>query len=165
MEAEKHGTKLVLANGYVNKEKRWFDERIIAKGKGTRYVWLTEQGVKIEVPGETGRTKMTGHPELQRLAAEDILRLGGPGNGVQRVIYYGYRSGSKAEKARLAAKTRPEHEFDSALLFGEGYGKAEAEHFRPAYCVLALGGTGHCPPKAKRNRHPRVAKHRPAVSS
>jgi alpha-tubulin suppressor-like RCC1 family protein len=137
--AEKSHNKLLLAKNYVNVEKRGFVDQILARGRGTRHVWLSEQGVELESGGGNG-TKLTGHPELQRLAAQDFLRLGSPSTGVERVTYYGYKTPPKAER---------KYEFDSALLLGEGYGAKESEHFRPAYCVLALGESEGCPSKVK----------------
>jgi hypothetical protein len=141
-EESDHG-KDVIAKNYVNSEKRAFVHRIEAKGRGSRHVWLTEQGVRIETTSVTGTTKLTGNTELQRLAAQDFLRLGSPGTGVERVFYYEYKGPSKVEKERLAAEVPQEHPFDSALLAGEGYGPEPAD-FRPAYCVLALAEDEGC---------------------
>ena len=146
---DSHG-KVVLAKNYVNEEKRWFVKRLVNKSRGTRHVWLTEQGVKLETTGTTGDTKLTGKPELQRLAAQDFLRLGSPSTGVERVYYYEYRGPSK--ESEEAAHEKGEHLFDAGLLEGPGKKPGEVTEpgdFRPAYCVLALGDSEGCPSKVK----------------
>jgi alpha-tubulin suppressor-like RCC1 family protein len=136
------GGKEVIAHSYTNSEADSFVRLIKSKRLGSTHIWLTEQGVKVETAGGgTGSTRLTGHPELQRLAAQDFIRLGSPSMHIERLYYYQYRGPSKERKEELAAKEQ--HEFDSALLAGEGYGP-EPKNWRPAFCVLVLGDNG-CP--------------------
>jgi hypothetical protein len=91
---------------------------------GKPRIWLSEQGVELE--SEAGPTRLKGNPELQRLAAEDFLRLSSV-ERVELVDYYMYHS-----PAPTTEHPHPEKEpvFDSALLDEKG-------NPRPAYCVLA----------------------------
>jgi hypothetical protein len=142
VQAEEQGGKEVIAKDYTNPEASNYVRFIKSKRIGSTHIWLTEQGVTVETSAsKTGSTRLTGHPELQRLAAQDFLRLGSPSMQVERLYYYQYKGPSKELKERLAAKE--EHEFDSALVAGEGFG-SEPTDWRPAYCVLALGDSG-CP--------------------
>jgi hypothetical protein len=139
---ELSGGKEVIARNYVNKEEREFVSHIKTKRMGSTHIWLSEQGVKVETESSPGTTKLSGNGELQRLAAQDFLRLGSPSARVERAYYYGYRGPSKEEKE--AAEAKKGYLFDSALIKGEGYG-IEPEDWRPAYCVLALGNHEGCP--------------------
>ena len=60
---------------------------------------------------------------------------------IERIYYYQYKGPAKERKEALAKLEK--HEFDSALLAGEGYGP-EPTNWRPAFCVLVLGENG-CP--------------------
>jgi alpha-tubulin suppressor-like RCC1 family protein len=79
----------------------------------------------------------------QRDAAKDFLKLGEvhlakEASRVELVDYYLYK-GPNAESLKVPGH---EHEFDSALLPGEGVTEEQghpAENPRQAYCVLALG--------------------------
>ncbi len=144
VEAEKQSGQWVIGRTYRNSEANDYVKYIKSRRMGSTHVWLSEQGVWIEAPHGNGRTRLTGNDELQRLAAQDFLRLGDPSMHVERIYYYEYKGPSKARKEELAAHKPKEYEFDSALLAGEGYG-SEPQDWRPAYCVLVLGEEG-CPP-------------------
>ncbi len=145
VQAESQSGKEVIAKDYTNAEADNYVRFIKSKRLGSTHIWLTEQGVKVETnTNETGTTRLTGHPELQRLAAQDFLRLGSSSMHVERLYYYQYKGPSKERKEQLAAhKPKGEREFASALLAGEGYGP-EPKNWRPAFCVLVLGENG-CP--------------------
>jgi alpha-tubulin suppressor-like RCC1 family protein len=142
---EMHAGKEVIAKNYRNLEARALVSYIKTKRLGSTHIWLSEQGIRIKTTGPKGTTRLTDNGELQRLAAQDFLRLGNPSEHLERVYYYGYRGPSKARVEELANKGK--HEFDSALLAGEGFG-AEPIDWRPAYCVLALGNNEGCSARA-----------------
>lgn len=121
---------------YVNKEARGFANSTRARFLGA-HVWLTEQGVLLQYEG---KTRLDGNLELQRLAAQDFLRLGRSSQHFERAYYYLYEGPSEE---RLEEK---KGEFDSALLHGEGV--HEGREPREAYCVLALGDNSGCPAKS-----------------
>ena len=137
----KDGDKEVLGN-YVNKESQGF-VRQTKELYRSAHVWLTEQGVILQ--NETKETPLYNNPVLQRLAAQDFLRLGSPSEHTEWVYYYLYYGPTAATVAK-----KP-HAFDSALLPGEGVTEEAhhpAENPRQAYCVLALGEKEGCPATA-----------------
>ena len=137
----KEGDKEVLGN-YVNKEAQGFVQQT-KKLYRTAHIWLTEQGVLLQT-GEVS-TRLYQKPELQRLAAQDFLRLGRPSEHIEWAYYYLYHGPTAA---RILEN---KYEFDSALLPGEGVTEEDrhpAENPRQAYCVLALGLEG-CPATSK----------------
>jgi hypothetical protein len=83
-----------------------------------------------------------GHPEVQRLAAQDFLRLGRSAEHFEWAYYYLYEGPTKDA---MLAQGEGTHLFDSALLEGEGV--HEKQEPREAYCVLALGDNAGCPAK------------------
>jgi PKD repeat protein len=111
----------------------------ITQRLGHPHIWLSELGVELQ--DNRKWTPLVGHPVLQRDAAEDFLRVGPAHPRVDREYYYLYVG--PTESAIEKAKTK--HQFDSALLPGEGVteeDKYRTEDPRPAYCVLALGTKG-----------------------
>jgi hypothetical protein len=137
VKAVKEGDKEVLGK-YVNKEVQKFAEKT-KELYSSAHIWLTEQGVLLQNEKET---PLYNDALLQKLAAQDFLRLGRPSEHTEWVYYYLY-SGPNA--ATVAAKP---HAFDSALLPGEGVTEEAghpAENPRQAYCVLALNDKEGCP--------------------
>ena len=133
----------VLAN-YANPEAQGY-VRATKKLFRNAHVWATEQGVLLQ--NSKTETSLYMHPELQRLAAKDFLRLSRPSEHIEWAYYYLYHGPSKASREA----PQHEHEFDSALLPGEDVteeGHHPAEDPRQAYCVLALGLEG-CPATSK----------------
>jgi hypothetical protein len=96
-------------------------------GLGKPRVWLSEQGVELK--NNSGFTRLYGNDRLQRVAAEDFLRLGEGSGRVSLVDYY-----MSAAPEAIVGHPHPEREgalvFDSALA-------GELGQPRPAYCVLA----------------------------
>jgi hypothetical protein len=143
--------KEVIAKNYKNTEAQSLVHYIKTKRLGSTHIWLSEQGVQVETnKNQSGETRLSENGELQRLAAQDFLRLGQSSEHIERIYYYGYRGPSKAKKEELDMAKPPQHLFDSALLDGEGFG-AEPEDWRPAYCVLALGNNNGCPAHVSTN--------------
>ena len=89
----------------------------------------------------SNRTRLYENTELQRLAARDFLRLGGASEHFEWAYYYLYEGPSQV----TLSEPHHEHDFDSALLHGEGV--HENQEPREAYCVLALGNSAGCPAK------------------
>jgi len=125
------------------------------KRLGASHVWLSEQGVMLQNGGTATKLDDSSQAEdatRQRDAAKDFLKLGDVHlakevSRVELVDYYLY----KGPSAEVLAQPGHEHEFDSALLPGEGVTEEQghpAESPRQAYCVLALGLEG-CPAVAK----------------
>lgn len=141
VEAERSGGHKTIARTYRNSEAQDLVRLVKRRRMGSTHVWMSEQGVQISTGIGDGTTRLTGHPELQRLAAQDFLRLMRPSEHLERVNYYGYR-GLTAERLEILAKSK-RHDFDSAMLAGEGVTTEATE--RPAYCVLALGHNDGCP--------------------
>lgn len=134
----KEGDKEVLGN-YVNKEAKGFVTKIKDLYRSA-HIWLTEQGVILQ--NETKATHLYNNAVLQRLAAQDFLRLGRPSEHAEWVYDYLYRGPT------AATIVKKPHAFDSALLSGEEVTEEDhhpAENPRQAYCVLALGDKEGCP--------------------
>ncbi len=130
--------KEILGN-YLNKEAKGFAR--YTRGMSSfrsAHIWLSEQGVLLK---DKELTRLYRNIELQRLAAQDFLKLGRSSEHFERSYYYLYE-GPTAAKA-LAQKEK--YPFDSALLAGEGV--HEEQDPREAYCVLALGDNAGCPGK------------------
>jgi hypothetical protein len=127
----KDGTKEVLGN-YVNKDAHGFVKQT-KKLYRSAHIWLTEQGVLLQKGAK--ETRLFNNPILQRLAAQDFLRLGQPSEHTEWVYYCLYN-------------VKEPHAFDSALLPGAGVTEEDehqAENPRQAYCVLALDDKEGCP--------------------
>lgn len=128
---ETKGGKQTLASNYRNTEAEGYIKTTKARFRYA-HVWMSEQGVRLATL--QGTFRLYGHEELQRIAAQDFLKLGSL-RQVEWAYYYEYR-----------APENERREYDSALL--KHYGIKEPEDRRPAYCVLALGKNGCKPPKA-----------------
>ncbi|MHB1810515.1 MAG: hypothetical protein ACYCU0_14650 [Solirubrobacteraceae bacterium] len=115
---------------------------LTSTGLGMPRIWLSEQGVMLD--GGGGPTRLRESPELQGLAAEDFLRLGGESTRIQLVDYYMQTSPEAFSEAGGVYRPHPEaegaHVFDSAL-FDEAGAPTEA------LCVLGYE-THACPPGA-----------------
>lgn len=122
---------------YANKEAKDFARQIKTSRLKAEHIWLTEQGVLLQ--NGSAETRVYGHPERQRLAAQDFLRLGRSSEHFEWMNYYLYEGPTEA----ALSQPHHEHEFDSALLHGEGV--HEEQEPREAYCVLALGDSAGCP--------------------
>ena len=119
-------------------------EKITKTNLGHPHIWLSELGVELQDNEQW--TSLVGHPKLQRRAAEDFLSIGPAHPRIDREYYYLYVGPTQA----AIEQHKPKHQFDSALLPGEGVieeDEYKAEDPRPAYCVLALGTKG-CQAKA-----------------
>jgi hypothetical protein len=112
---------------YKNQDAEEF-AKITSSRLGKPRIWLSEQGVELK--STTGLTRLYGNNELQKLSAEDFLRLAGVSNRTELVDYYQYGA-----PGPVTGHPHPEEEltfiFDSAL-------KNEKGEPRPAYCVLAF---------------------------
>ncbi len=129
-----------VLGGYVNKEARGFVGSTKLARLGSSRVWLTEQGVLLQNNEKT--TRLYNKTILQRLAAQDFVRLGRSSEHIEWAYYYLYEGPTEA----TLLTPHHEHEFDSALLDGEGV--KESQEPREAYCVLALGDSEGCPATA-----------------
>jgi hypothetical protein len=113
-----------LKASYVNSAIKGY-AKLTSTRLGKPRIWLSEQGVELE--NQTGATRLKGNPELQRVSAEDFLRLASTSRRIELVNYYMYHSPEPSTE-----HPHPEEEkvFDSGLLNEKG-------EPRPAYCVLA----------------------------
>jgi hypothetical protein len=137
--------KLVRKNGTGSAEAQAFVQGTHKAGLGHPQDWITENGVQLWL--RNGHTSLYGHPEAQRVAAEDFLELGKQSTGhIETNDYYEYKNRftNKEQEEKEAAHSKS-NQFDSALLSDEG--KAPADE-RPAYCVIALADKEVCPPVA-----------------
>ncbi|MHB1861246.1 MAG: IPT/TIG domain-containing protein, partial [Solirubrobacteraceae bacterium] len=131
-----------VLGGYRNAEAQGFIRTMTSRRfyRGAAFS-MSEEGVLLQAQ-ESPHTRLYENAELERLAAEDFLRLGSMKH-VELANYYEYRAPADATR---------EVEFDSALLsYHAGYSTSgpeakEPEDWRQAYCVLALGENG-CPPR------------------
>ncbi len=120
-----------LKASYVNSGAKGY-AKLTSTGLGKPRIWLSEQGVELD--NSINTTRLKGNSELQRVSAEDFLRLASTSTRIELVNYYMYHSPEPS-----AEHLHPEEEevFDSGLLNEKG-------EPRPAYCVLAY--TSHkCP--------------------
>ena len=130
--------KEVLGN-YMNREARGFAQHTRGMASfRSDHIWLSEQGVLLQFKEPT---RLYGHTELQRLSAQDFLRLGRSSEHFERAYYYLYEGPTEKRLTEQGGKYK--HEFDSALAHGEGV--HEEQEPREAYCVLALGDSNGCP--------------------
>lgn len=134
---------------YENHEAKEF-AKLTSTRLGKPRIWLSEQGVELNNGFKP--TPLKRDPELQRVSAEDFLRLASVSRRVELVDYYMYGAPGPS-----GAHPRPESEavFDSALVNNNSEPS-------PAYCVVAFAGHW-CPPiviadsSARRSSSPALA--------